>query len=211
MTAATAAKAMEPFFTTRPAGQGSGLGLATSYGIIRQAGGALVIDSAPDRGTTIHVYLPATDQPADAPQGAPAPPPSAGQTILLAEDEDGLRQAVTRLLSNAGYHVLAAPNGQEALTIAEGHDGVIHALLTDVLMPAMNGRELAEALQRARPATPVLYMSGYAAAIMTAEGVLDHGVTVVSKPFTKAGLLAALNAILIGPGVPGGGAASLSS
>jgi two-component system, cell cycle sensor histidine kinase and response regulator CckA len=204
MSAATAAQAMEPFFTTKPPDQGTGLGLATAYGVIRQAGGELIIDSAPGRGTTIHLYLPATGQPADAAKQVTVVPPSAGQTILVADDEDGLRQAVTRILTGAGYHVLAAPNGQEALTIAEHHDGVIHALLTDVAMPVMNGRELAEALQRARPATPVLYMSGYAAAIMTAQGVLDPGVTVVSKPFTKAGLLSALNAALTKEPPPGG-------
>ena len=196
MSAARAAQAMEPFFTTKPQGQGTGLGLATAYGVIRQAGGELIIDSAPGRGTTIHLYLPATDQPADAAEQVTVASASAGQTILVADDEDGLRQAVTRMLTGAGYHVLAAPNGQEALTIAAGHDGVIHALLTDVAMPAMNGRELAEALRRARPATPVLYMSGYAAAIMTAQGMLDPGVTVVSKPFTTAELLNALNATL---------------
>jgi PAS domain S-box-containing protein len=196
MSAATAAQAIEPFFTTKPQGQGAGLGLATAYGVIRQAGGELIIDSAPGRGTTIHLYLPATGQPADAAEQVTAAPASAGQTILVADDEDGLRQAVTRILTGAGYHVLAAPSGPEALTIAEHHDGVIHALLTDVAMPAMNGRELAEALQRARPYTPVLYMSGYAAAIMTTQGMLDPGATVVSKPFTKAELLNALNAAL---------------
>jgi two-component system, cell cycle sensor histidine kinase and response regulator CckA len=196
MSAATAAQAMEPFFTTKPQGQGTGLGLATAYGVIKQAGGELIIDSAPGRGTIIHLYLPATDQPADAAEHVTAAPAAADQTILVADDEDGLRQVVTRILTGAGYHVLAAPNGQQALTIAENHDGVIHALLTDVVMPGMNGRELAGALQRARPDTPVLYMSGYAATIMNAQGLLDPGVTVVSKPFTKAGLLNALNAAL---------------
>ena len=154
MSAATAAQAMEPFFTTKPQGQGTGLGLATAYGVIKQAGGELIIDSAPGRGTLIHLYLPATDQPVDAAEHVTAAPAAADQTILVADDEDGLRQCVTRILTGAGYHVLAAPNGQEALTIAEHHDGVIHALLTDVAMPGMNGRELAGALQRARPETP---------------------------------------------------------
>jgi two-component system, cell cycle sensor histidine kinase and response regulator CckA len=196
MSAATAAQAMEPFFTTKPQGRGAGLGLATAYGVVRQAGGELIIDSAPGHGTTIHLYLPATGQPADAAEQVTGALASAGQTILVTDDEDGLRQAVTRILTGAGYHVLAAPNGQEALTIAAHHDGVIHALLTDVAMPAMNGRALAEALRRVRPDTPILYMSGYAAAIMTAQGMLDPGVTIVSKPFTKAELLSALNAAL---------------
>jgi two-component system cell cycle sensor histidine kinase/response regulator CckA len=196
MAAATAAQAMEPFFTTKPAGQGTGLGLATSYGIIKQSGGELTIDSAPGRGTTIHLHLPATYQPVAVTEHVRAAPASAGQTILVAEDEDGLREVVTRILTGAGYHVLAAPNGQEALTLAGRHGDVIHALLTDVVMPAMNGRELAEALQRVRPDTPVLYMSGYAAPLMTEDGVLDPGVTVVGKPFNKAELLNALNAAL---------------
>jgi PAS domain S-box-containing protein len=203
MPAATAAQAMEPFFTTKAAGQGAGLGLATAYGVIKQAGGKLVIDSAPGRGTTIHIHLPATDQAVEAIEQVTPAPASAGQTIIVAEDEDGLRQAVIRILSGAGYRVLAAPNGQEALAIAERHDGVIHALLTDVVMPAMNGRELVEAMQRARPGTPVLYMSGYAAAIMTDQGMLGPGITVVSKPFTKDGLLNALSAALSGAALSG--------
>jgi two-component system cell cycle sensor histidine kinase/response regulator CckA len=198
MSAAIAAQAVEPFFTTKPAGQGTGLGLATSYGVIKQAGGELSIDSSPGHGTTIHIHLPATDQLVEAPEPVAVAPSSEGQTILVADDEDGLRQVVTRLLTGAGYQVLAAASGREALAIAETHDGVIDALLTDVLMPGMNGRELADALQLARPATPVLYMSGYAASIMTAQGLLDPDVTVVSKPFTKDELLNALSATLSG-------------
>jgi two-component system cell cycle sensor histidine kinase/response regulator CckA len=203
MPAAVAQQAMEPFFTTKPAGQASGLGLATCYGVVKQAGGEMTIDSAPGRGTTIHIHLPATSQPADVTWLVTAPP-AAGQTILVADDEDGMRQVVTRILTSAGYHVLAAPGGQEALSLAESHDGVIHALVTDVVMPSMNGRELARALQRLRPGTPVLYMSGYAAAIMTEEGTLDPGVMVVSKPFTQAVLLNALNAALQGQATPAG-------
>jgi len=196
MPAANAAQAMEPFFTTKPPGQGAGLGLATSYGTIKQAGGELTIDSAPGRGTTMHMYLPATSQPSAAAAQVAAGPGAAGRTILLAEDEDGVRQAVTRILTRAGYHVLAAPNGQEALTIAERHEGIIHALITDVVMPGMNGRQLGEALQRARPGTPVLHMSGFAAPIMTEQGLLAPGVTIVCKPFTKSELLNALSTVL---------------
>jgi two-component system, cell cycle sensor histidine kinase and response regulator CckA len=202
MSAATATQAIEPFFTTRPQGQGAGLGLATAYGAIRQAGGELIIDSAPGCGTTIHLYLPAVDQPAEAAGPVTAAPASAGQTILVADDEDGMRQVVTRILTRAGYHVLAGANGQEALAIAQRCDGVIHALLTDVAMPVMNGRELAEALQLARPGTPVLYMSGYAATIMTGQGMLDPDAAVVGKPFTKAELLNALDAALSTGAVP---------
>jgi two-component system cell cycle sensor histidine kinase/response regulator CckA len=196
MTAAIAAKAMEPFFTTKSQGQGTGLGLATAYGVVKQASGEMIIDSAPGRGTTIHLYLPVIDGPVDLPGQIAAASASAGQTVLVVDDEGGLLQSVTRILTGAGYHVLAAPGGKEALAIAEGHEGAIHALLTDIAMPAMNGRELALALQRARPATAVLYMSGYAAAIMNAQGMLDPNASVVSKPFTKDELLSAVNAVL---------------
>jgi two-component system cell cycle sensor histidine kinase/response regulator CckA len=189
-------RAMEPFFTTKAKGQGTGLGLATAYGIIKQAGGDLIIDSVVDRGTTIHLYLPATDEPAHTSQPAAAAQASTDQTILLAEDEDGLRHAATRILTNAGYHVLSAANGQEALTIARQHDGPIHGLLTDVVMPHMNGPTLAETLNAERPHTPVLYMSGYAAPLMTERGLLESGVTVVGKPFTKDEILTALNTAL---------------
>jgi PAS domain S-box-containing protein len=186
-------RAMEPFFTTKAKGQGTGLGLATAYGIVKQAGGDLIIDSAVGRGTTIHLYLPATDQPTHTSQPAATAQTPTGQTILLAEDEDGLRHAATRILTKAGYHVLSAANGQEALTIARQHNGPIHGLLTDVVMPHMNGPALATAFSAERPQTPVLYMSGYAAPLMTEQGLLEPGVTVVGKPFTKDELLTAVN------------------
>ncbi len=207
MPAAVIQQAVEPFFTTKPPGQGSGgLGLATSYGVIKQAGGQLTIDSAPGHGTTVHIYLPATgDKSGPAEQATAAPGPS-GQTILVADDEDGLRHLVARILTGAGYHVLTAPSGQEALRIAQRHDGVIHALVTDVVMPAMNGRELADELRRSRPDVAVLYMSGYAAPLMTEQGLLDPGVSLISKPFSQSGLLSALQASLAraaGPERPG--------
>jgi len=194
MPSATVQQAMEPFFTTKPLGQGTGLGLATSCGIIKQAGGELIIDSLPGRGTTIHLYLPASYQPVDTSgQVASA---SAGQTILVAEDEDGLRDVIPRMLTGAGYHVLAASNGQEALAMTGRHDDVIHALLTDVVMPAMNGGDVARELRQARPGACVLYMSGYAAPVMTEQGLLDPGVAIVNKPFTRDELLNTLEATL---------------
>jgi two-component system cell cycle sensor histidine kinase/response regulator CckA len=198
MDESTAARAMEPFFTTKAQGQGTGLGLATAYGVIKQAGGGLAIDAALGRGSIIHIYLPGTRQPLPVPERATPAPVAAGQTILLAEDEDGLRNLVTRLLTGAGYRVLAAANGQEALTLAEGHEGVIDVLLSDVAMPVCNGPQLAADLQRARPGTPVLFMSGYAALIMTDQGQLDPDVIVVRKPFSRDQLLGALAATLSG-------------
>ncbi len=200
MSAEVGRHAIEPFYTTKPRGPGTGLGLATSYGIIKQAGGDLVIDSAPDHGTTVHIYLPATDEPVEGPEVVSTPTTAAtGQTILLAEDEEGLRDAITRHLTRAGYHVLAAPNGREALNTAERYEGVIHAVLSDVVMPVMNGRELADALRQVRPDAPVLFMSGYAGPLMTEQGHLDPEVTVLGKPFTKPELLAAVHALVNQP------------
>ena len=188
--------AMEPFFTTRSHGQSSGLGLATAYGITKQAGGELLIESEPGRGTTVHLYLPATDA-AEPPAGRPAADPAAvGQTVLVVDDEDGLRAIVGRILTKAGYQVITAGGGQQALALAAAHSGTIDALVTDVVMPITNGRELANALQAARPGLPVLFMSGYAAPLMTEQGLLDPGVTVLGKPFTQEDLLSALRTML---------------
>lgn len=202
MTSDVTQHAIEPFFTTKPRGEATGLGLSTAYGIIKQAGGELIIESGPGNGTTIHLYLPAAEQPTpptEHPKPAALP---TGLTILVADDEEGLRAIVTRILTVAGYHVLAASNGHDARTLADNHPGAIHALVTDVVMPAMNGRELAEALRPTRPDMPVLYMSGYAAPLMTEQGLLEPGVTVLGKPFTRAELLDTLRTTLSSPGLP---------
>jgi PAS domain S-box-containing protein len=190
-----ARRALDPFFTTKSTG---GLGLATSYGLVKQAGGALVIRSAPGHGTTVHLYLPAIERGVDRP-AEPAPVlTSTGQTILVAEDEDGLRVLVARILGKAGYHVLAGADGEQALALAESHPGVIDAVLTDVVMPRMNGRQLAEAFAGRWPHTPILYMSGYAAPLMTEQGLVAAGVTVLGKPFSRADLLTAVRTTLAG-------------
>jgi two-component system, cell cycle sensor histidine kinase and response regulator CckA len=188
--------AMEPFFTTKPGGPGAGLGLATAYGIVRQIGGQLSIESVPGHGTTVHLHLPATTGSAEAVTGNAPTAGSTGRTVLVAEDESALREVALRVLTSAGYRVLAAVDGEEALAVAEAYDGAIDIVLSDVVMPKMNGRELAEALRRSRPATPVLFMSGYAAPLMTDQGLLEPGVTVLGKPFTKAQLLDLLDATL---------------
>jgi PAS domain S-box-containing protein len=190
--------AMEPFFTTKSGGPGAGLGLATAYGLIRQIGGELSIESMPGRGTTVHIRLPATTEPVEIVTREAPTVGATGRTVLVAEDENDLREVATRILIAAGYRVLAAANGEEALAVAEGHDGPIDVVLSDVVMPKMNGRELAEALGRSRPSTPVLFMSGYAAPLMTDQGLLEPGVTVLGKPFTKAQLLELLQATLDG-------------
>ncbi|MEV6305434.1 response regulator [Actinoplanes sp. NPDC051861] len=189
-------RAMEPFFTTKPKGHGTGLGLATAYGLVRQAGGDLVLESGPGRGTTVHLYLPATDEPVAGPPAPTATAGGGGQTVLLADDEDGVREAARRILTRAGYTVLTATDGRHALGIAREHPGPIHVVLSDVVMPRMNGPELAGALRQVRPGTRVLYMSGYADPLMTEQGLLDPSVTVVGKPFTAEQLLTAIHTVL---------------
>ena len=189
-------RAIEPFFTTKARGAGSGLGLATSYGIINQMGGRLQIQSRPGHGTTVHLYLPATDEPINTTEQETAVSAIGTETILLAEDEDGLRHAADRILVKAGYLVLTGVNGADALAVAERHPEPIDLLLTDVVMPQMDGKELATELRRQRPGLPVLYMSGYAATIMTEQGTLEPGVTVLPKPYAQSDLLRAVRTAL---------------
>ena len=190
-------RVFEPFFTTKPRGQGTGLGLATSYGIITQAGGTIRIYSEPGLGTTITVLLPATDQ-----ASAAEPPPRAkpqggtGQVVLIVEDETALREVTRRILDRNGYHVLTAASGPEAIDIITSHPGHIDLLLTDVIMPQMMGKEVAERTCARRPGVRVLYMSGYTQGLLSAQGVLEPGVNLIEKPFSEPALLTKLNDIL---------------
>jgi PAS domain S-box-containing protein len=195
MTPETLKHAIEPFFTTKGRGLGTGLGLATVYGIVNQLGGVVRITSEPGAGTTITIHLRTTDRPVEVPVVA-VPPAGGTETILVAEDEDGIRDSLTRTLSAAGYTVLAAPDGAAALKLAEQHPDGIHLLLTDVVMPGMLGDELVTHLHERRPTVKVLFMSGYAGDLMNRYGVLQAGVTVLPKPFTKAELLAGVRAII---------------
>jgi CheY-like chemotaxis protein len=192
-----AARVFEPFFTTKPKGHGSGLGLATVYGIVTQAGGHARIDSTPGAGTTFTALLPATDQ-----EPAPASTPIAtrqgggGETILVVEDEDAIREVTRRILTRNGYQAITAASGPEALKIAEHSPGNIDLLLTDVIMPHMLGKDLAAKILDVRPDLRVLYMSGYAQPILASRGTLDPGVSLVEKPFTEADLLHRIRHIL---------------
>ena len=180
---------LEPFFTTKPKGHGTGLGLATVYGIVTQAGGGLNIYSELDLGTTVRVYVPAVDQAVatgEVPE-AGEPPSGAGQTIIVAEDEDAIRQVVERILHGAGYHVLTANAGPAALVLLAAHR--CDLLLTDVVMPEMSGRRLAELAHRREPGLPVLYMSGYSDGLLTDQRLLAEGSALLQKPFTAAELL----------------------
>jgi PAS domain S-box-containing protein len=195
MTPETLKRAIEPFFTTKGHGLGTGLGLATVYGIVNQLGGVLRIASTAGSGTAITIHLRTTDRPVDIP--AITPSPAGGtETILVAEDEDGIRDTLTRTLAAAGYTVLAAANGAGALELAAQHPETIHLLLSDVVMPGMLGDELATNLHERRPAVKVLFMSGYAGDLMNRYGVLQTGVTVLPKPFTKGELLTGIRAIM---------------
>ncbi|WP_433376329.1 ATP-binding protein [Actinoplanes sp. CA-142083] len=186
-------RAFEPFFTTKGSGGGSGLGLATVYGIVTQAGGEVSLASSVGLGTTVTVLLPASSDKSDlSPVLDKSPARGSGETLLVVEDEVALREVAGRILSGAGYRVLAASCGTAALELAEGHDGPIDLLLSDVIMPGMLGKELAERLTGVRPATRVLYMSGYAQPVLHSQGTLDPGVALLEKPFTADDLLAAV-------------------
>jgi len=191
-------RAFEPFFTTKASGEGTGLGLATVYGIVTQAGGSVSISSAPDLGTTVTVLLPVSGAEEDVPAEEPPRTSGHGETLLVVEDEAALRDVAGRILSGAGYRVLAADGGVQALELAALHDGTIDLLVSDVVMPGMLGKELAERLVGVRPDTRVLYMSGYAQPVLASQGTLEPGVALLEKPFTAADLLSAVRKRLDG-------------
>ncbi|MBK9516153.1 MAG: response regulator [Anaeromyxobacter sp.] len=187
----------EPFFTTK-GGKGTGLGLSTVYGIASQHGGFVEVDSAAGRGTRVRVCFPASDAPPlDEPGAAAAEPlPGGHETVLLVEDEQAVRAVTRALLLRLGYQVLSAGDGAQALALAARQTGPLDLLLTDVVMPGLNGRQLAERLWAARPGLPVVYMSGYSQDVVDQAGVLEEGLILVQKPFQPARLAAALRQAL---------------
>jgi PAS domain S-box-containing protein len=191
--------AFEPFFTTKAKGEGSGLGLATVYGIVTQAGGYLQIYSEPGRGTTFTALFPATEQrPAAAESSRPVSSHSGGEAVLVVEDEEAMREVTRRILDRNGYRVLVAASGVEAIAIARDRGSEIDLLLTDVIMPQMLGKEVAEHIVEHHPALRVLFMSGYAQPVLASQGTLDPGVSLVEKPFSEAQLLEKVREVLDG-------------
>jgi len=172
----------EPFFTTKEQGKGTGLGLATVYGIVQQAGGKIEVVSKPEDGTTFMIYLPQVSAVMEEASRQETDDPRCGsETVLLVEDQDSVRQYIHFVLQDSGYRVIEASTGLEALAIAERFDGVIHLLLTDMVLPLMNGREVAEKLRAVRPQVHVVFMSGYAEETLGSRGLAADGV--LQKPF----------------------------
>jgi CheY-like chemotaxis protein len=194
----TAAHLFEPFFTTKPVGRGTGLGLATVYGIVKQNDGCVEVDSEVGRGTTVRIFLPSVD--ADVTGAttdmAAGPAQSGHETVLLVEDESAVLRLSKIVLERFGYKVLTAATPSEAIQLFTTHEGRVHLLVTDVVMPEMNGRELAARLRESRPELKALFVSGYSASALAPRGVLEEGVHFLQKPFSLEDLAASVREAL---------------
>jgi two-component system, cell cycle sensor histidine kinase and response regulator CckA len=204
MDAATQARIFEPFFTTKEQGKGTGLGLATVYGIVKQSGGHIAVYSEPGRGTSFKIYLPRLDESAVGPR---QPADSAmllrgTETILLVEDERSLRDLACRILEPEGYTVLTAADGEAARAIVTSHTGPIHLVVTDMVLPGMSGSAVAAWVTERRPGIRVLFMSGYTDDAIVHHGVLEAGMHFIEKPFTVLGLARKVRQVLDEPPAP---------
>jgi two-component system, cell cycle sensor histidine kinase and response regulator CckA len=198
MDAQTQAHIFEPFFTTKEGGRGTGLGLSTVYGIVKQSGGYIWVYSEPEHGSTFKVYLPRVEAPVEA---APSPTEETTmrkgtETILLVEDEEAIRELTRAILDAQGYNVVVAETATHAEQLSASSSGEIDLLLTDVVMPGVSGRELARRITSRHPHTRVLYTSGYSDNVITQGGVLEPGVAFLQKPFTPRGLAAKVREVL---------------
>ena len=191
-------KVYEPFFTTKPEGSGTGLGLSTVYGIVQQAGGWIKFESQPEVGTTFRIGLPLLShhESQSLPTTVLAPQLQGSETVLVVEDQDDVRILVLGILERLNYQTLGASSGRHALSIAENHSGPIHLMLTDVIMPGMTGKELADQFKLVRPEMKVLYMSGYTHDVIPREGLLDAGINYIAKPFTPEALAQKIRMVL---------------
>ncbi len=193
----TQSRIFEPFFTTKEMGKGTGLGLSTVYGIVKQSGGYVMVQSEEGRGSTFQIYLPRVEGATES-HAAPAPRAALGgtETVLLVEDEESVRQLVRETLIARGYQVVEAEDGEAGLSVAAQHDGPIHLVITDVVMPGMGGRELVKQLAQTRPETKVLYLSGYTEDAIVSEGSIESGTAFLQKPFTLQNLSRKVREIL---------------
>ncbi|HTX34579.1 MAG TPA: PAS domain S-box protein [Bryobacteraceae bacterium] len=205
MTAETKRQVFEPFFSTKPRSAGTGLGLSTVYGIVKHSGGWIEVRSQLNRGSTFRVYLPLTAAPAEeapaesgtsAPAGGAPADARGAETVLVVEDQGEVRRMVLAILRQNGYRLLEAADGTEAVSMSERYDGPIDLMVTDVVMPGMNGRELAERMLRLRPAMKILYISGYSADVLAPEGVLAPETAYLAKPFSPAELSRKIREVL---------------
>ena len=196
MDAATQARIFEPFFTTKDVGKGTGLGLATVQGIVQQSGGFIWVYSEPDHGTVFKIYLPRVDEAPSEEAVTNADDVRGTETILIAEDVPAVRAVTREMLKRYGYHVLEAADGLTALQVAADYTDTIHLLLTDVVMPDLNGRDLAERFRTLRPAMKVVFMSGYTDDAVVRHGILQEGIAYLQKPFTPVSLAKKVRVVL---------------